>query len=396
MRRLILVVAACTLGPAIASMPATGHAAQLSPQVDSRLLDDAGNPIGGALGSGANVHVHATVSGTGAAPTGSVAFLHFATADCSGASTAGSNVALVTSTQPAFKTADVSNGAGWDSATAWNSNGIDHVGTNWFGGLFAGNDAGFGSSSMAWRFTGAPLRAGDTVTAAHLSLRIRKSRPNLESEEASTWKTVLAVDTRDGAGFEGETRAAFLARLNTWGATWEMPVSSDVPDPFGTNDGAGYAASPDVTPLVQSRIGDVSWVAGEGIVIGVLNHGTPGIAEAEVVDEPDYARLHIEWTTTEDVHSSDSGALTPDVGVQSYQAHYGGDAVYSVADGPCMSLTVSPPAPSVGGIAEQPDVSALPASAPPDGRGEAWALAGVVAMMAAAAVIAGWAARRRG
>ena len=379
-------------------MSSTGHAA-LIPQVDSLLLDDAGNPIGGVLDSGSLVEIDATVSGEGAAPTGTVTVRHFSSADCSGASTDGPTVPLATSSLPVFKTADVSNGAGWDSATAWNSNGVDYLDTNWFGGLFAGMDnAFFASSSMAWRFNGVPLRSGDTVTEAHLSLRIRKSRPNLMAEGAYTWKSVLAVDLHSGTDFEGETRAAFLARLNTWGATWEVPFSAGVPDPFGTSDGASYAPSPGVAGLAQSRIGDASWSPGESIVLGVLNHGTFGIAEAEVVDEPDYARLHIEWMTTEDVHSAGSGPLAPDAGVQSYQAHYNGDAAYSAADGSCMSLTVSPAGPSVGGIAEQPDLSALPAPVQVDarGRGAVWLLAGAAAMLAFAAAIAGWTAHRRG
>lgn len=359
MRRFGLAVAVCVLA-ATASGPAPARASLL-PQVDSQLLDDTGNPIDGTLDSGLNVHIHATVSGSGAAPTSTVTFRHFATADCTGTPTGGPTAGLVTNTVPAIKAADLSNGSGWDSATAWNSNGMDYLGTNWAGGLFAGNDVGFASSSMAWRFNGASLRSDDLVTDAYLALRIRKSRPGLASEGPSTWKTVLAVDLHGGSNFEGETRAAFLARFY-WGGTWEVPLSPEVRDPFGTNDGANYGRSPDVTALVQNRIEDQSWAPGEGIVLGVLNHGTSGIAEAEVVDQPDNARLHIEWTTTEEVQSADSGALTPDLGVQSYQAHYDGDAVYSTAAGPCMSLAVSSPAPnapSVGGVAEQPDVATL-------------------------------------
>jgi hypothetical protein len=393
MRRLALVVAVCVLGMAIASKPAPARAV-LFPRVESQLLDEAGDPIAGEVDSGEAIHVTATVTGAGAAPTGAVTYQHFAAAGCSGPSTEDAAALLVVTTQQVSKAIDISNGAGWDSATAWNSNGIDYLATNWGDALFAGNDVGFGSSSMAWRFNGVPLRAGDTVTAAHLELRIRKSRPSIAAEEPSTWKTVLAADTRNGSDFAGETRSMFLARFDTWASFWDVPVSPTVVDPFGTDDGAEFAASPDVGYLVQSRIDHPSWAVGGSVAIGVLNHGTPGIAEAYVEDDPDNARLHVEWVTTEETASADSGPLRPRSGAQSYQAQYGGDGVYAAAAGPCMALTVAPPA-SVGGVAEQPDIRALPAHASGDQRRES-ALAGLASAVIGGACAWRWRRQRAG
>ena len=364
MRRFVLTVAVCMVAGA-SSAPRPAHASVV-PQVDNQLLDSSGQPTGGTLEGPANVHVNATVTGAGAPPTGSITYRRFTTADCTGASFDGPTVELATQTVVIEEAADYLNASGWDSATAWSANGVDYVMSNWSGGLYAGNDNTiFSSSSMGWRFRGVPLRASDVVTRAYLSLRVRKSRPNLASEGASTWSTVLAVDKQDGSDFEGETRATFLARFATWGAFWQVPLSSAVADPFGTDDGASYAASPDITDLVESRVSNPSWTPGGSIALAVLNHGTFGVAEAEVTDEPGYARLHIEWTTTDDVRVADSGALTPVLGVQSYQAYYNGDANYSAAAGPCMTLTVLLPeasVTSVGGSAAPPELAALPSS----------------------------------
>jgi hypothetical protein len=168
------------------------------------------------------------------------------------------------------------------------------------------------------------------------------------------------------------------------GARWEMPLSSAVLDPFGTNDGAAYAQGPDVAPLIVSRIGDPGWSAGGDVVVGIINNGTVGIAEAEVVDQPDYVRLHVEWSAPEAVGVGETPAFAPAAGVHSYRAHYGGDGAYAAADGPCMTLAAAAP---VGGVAQIVGVDSV---APPGGAGDrpgAWGFIAVTAVIAVALAI---------
>ena len=332
-----------------------------TPTVTSDIVDASGAPVtGGSVVAGTSVQLRATVGGAGSAPSGTVALSSFPSGDCSGTPSVGDPIPLATVQQAESLTADISNDSGWDSATTWIANGVDQFAQNWYGGLFAGNDnLFFGASSMGWRFTNLPLKPGDTVTNAYLSLRIWQSRPSLASEGTWTWKTVLATDTQSGADFEGETRPTFLSRFNARGAGWQKTFSADGtnPDPFGNNDGATYAASPSIADLVTARIANPGWTSGGAIVLGLLDDGTAGTAEADVDAQPDYARLHLEWTTTVAMQTATSALFQPPTGSHSYQAQYSGDADYAAAVGPCMSLNVTAAPPSVGGIATMPDLT---------------------------------------
>ncbi|MHB8684766.1 MAG: hypothetical protein ACYC9X_10645, partial [Dehalococcoidia bacterium] len=99
---------------------------------------------------------------------------------------------------------------------------------------------------------------------------------------------------------------------------------------------------PDIAALVNARTGDPAWAAGGSVVVGVLNNRTIGIAEAQVIALPDYARLHIEWTTYTQVQQAEYATVAPAAGVYSYRVRYTGDAVYAAAAGPCMPVTVTP------------------------------------------------------
>jgi len=392
--RLLLIVMVSLVG-----LPhqAAAQTVTQTPTVTSDVLDAGGTTVvtGTTIESGTGVRLRAQVEGAGTLPSGTVTFAEFGSSDCAGAATDDPPLTLGTVTQEEPRSADISNAAGWDSATAWISNGTDQFDTNWFGGLFTGNDnAFFGSSSMAWRFTSVPLKSGESIGAAYLSLRIRKSRPSLASEGTWTWLTYLATDTRDGSDFAGETRAAFLSRFNLRGANWQLPLSGAVSDPFGTNDGATYTASPDISALVAARIAAAGWTEGGDIVIGIINDATAGIAEAEVVDEPDYVRLHLEWTTLTEVQTAETSGFQPTVGMHSYRAHYSGDATYAAADGPCVSLNVVPSTapPSVGGVARPPE----PTATRPVGAGHRGVVAIIVAtLVAGTAVLGGLALARR-
>lgn len=339
------------------------HAGAAPATVETEVLDSAGIVLTGAMvAAGQPVRLRAVVRGGEILPTGSATFAWYDNATCGGDSSDLGGAALTIGVQDIDESADVANTAGWDSATSWNANGVDQFATNWFGGLFAGNDNSFfTSSSMAWRFTSLALSRGDTVHRAYLLLRIRKTRPSLASEGTWTWKTVLATDTRSGADFAGETRLSFLARFNARGATWRVPLTPAVVDAFGTSNGAEYAQTADLGPLVQTRIADDTWTKGGAIAIGVLNDGTSGIAEAEVIDQPANAVLHIEWTHAQPVGIATSLVFTPSLGAHSYRARYTGDGTYAASGGPCMPLSVIPP--SVGGTAEMPEVQPIATSA---------------------------------
>jgi hypothetical protein len=384
LRCVALAVAALALPSTLCDViPA--RAALAAPIVASELLDASGAIVtGGTVSAGTEVRVTATVASGGPPPSGDVTFDHYATDDCTGAAD-GTAVALATQSIPISQTVDIPNDAGWDSATVWIANGADQFATNWFGGLFTGNDnAFFSSSSMAWRFNAVPVAPGDTVDRAYLSLRIRQSRPSLPSEGTWTWKAIFAADTHDGAGFQGETRAALLARFNALGPTWEIPLNSSTVDAFGTGDGAYLAPGPDITTLIQARVDDLSWSSGDDVVVGLLNHGTAGIAEAQVVDDPGNVVLHVESTTIVDEQQAASGPLTPPAGAHAYRAHYNGDVNYSPVDGPCLPLEVTP-VPAVGGLAEAPD---LPVLAPPSTAASSARRRGLTMISSSAALIA--------
>ncbi|MHB8516393.1 MAG: hypothetical protein ACYC9X_08720 [Dehalococcoidia bacterium] len=319
-------------------------AAGTAPTIVSRLTDASRHEItGGEIASGAPLIVEATVGGSGGPPTGAIAVDRYDTGDCSGVPGGGDLAPLVTESLPTAHAADLSNAAGWDSATTWNSNGQDYIAADWAGSLFAGNDlAFFASSSMAWRFNAVPLSPGETVDRAYLSLRIRQSRPSIQSEPPATWTALIRADPYSGADFAGLSPADFQRRFASAGVLWELPFSSTVVDPFGTGDGATYASSPDIAALVNARIGDPAWAAGGSVVVGVLNNRTIGIAEAQVIALPDYARLHIEWTTYTQVQQAEYATVAAAPGVYSYRVRYTGDAVYAAAAGPCMPVTVTP------------------------------------------------------
>jgi hypothetical protein len=317
-----------------------------SAQVTSVIADASGKPVMGATASGGAVlHVETTVNGGPASqPTGSVEATAYAAAGCAGMGTALGTTPLAPVTLDTSHAIDIANAAGADSATTWVANGAPQLATNWNGSLFAGNDlANFASSSMGWVFRGVPLARDDHIDRAYLSLRIRKSRPNLSSEAAGTWTTKIAADTSDASGFDGSSRAAFLGRFNSPATAWQIPFSASEPDPFGTNDGEAWAASPDITTAVAARLDGPTWGPGGGIAVGLLNAGTNAIAEAQVVDAPGSAVLHIEWTAHETVQRAISPGWTASAGEFSYRSHYGGDATYAAADGPCVALLITPP-----------------------------------------------------
>jgi hypothetical protein len=285
------------------------------------------------------------VSGAPASPpAGNVDVTGFAAAGCTGPSSALGPAMLLAVPVDTAHSADIANDAGADSATTWVANGAGQLATNWAGSLFAGNDlANFASSSMGWVFRGVPLTAEDDISSTHLSLRIRKSRPSVPDEVAGTWTTRIAADTADGSGFDGLSRAAFLARFNSAAVGWQISFSYAERDPFSTNDGATWAASPDITRAIVSRVAGPAWVEGGAIAVGLLNAGTVGIAEAQVVDLPGNAVLNIEWTSHDTVQRALSPAWIASVGEFSYRAHYVGDGTYAPADSGCISLLVTPP-----------------------------------------------------
>jgi hypothetical protein len=165
-RARFLLIALIALAALVAT-PRAGRASLALPTVTSDMVDADGTSVAGAtVAAGTQVRAAATVAGAAGAPSGSVTFAEYDGSDCGGASTDAWTAALATALQPQSHTIDISNAGGWDSATAWNANGVDQFQTNWFGGLFAGTDnAFFSASSMAWRFAGLPPHP--QVTSEH-------------------------------------------------------------------------------------------------------------------------------------------------------------------------------------------------------------------------------------
>ncbi|HYM14741.1 MAG TPA: hypothetical protein VEZ14_04220 [Dehalococcoidia bacterium] len=179
---------------------------------------------------------------------------------------------------------DIASGLGWDSATAWISNGMPQIASDWYGSLFTGNDnAFFASSSAAFRFPGVGLTASDSVLRATLTL----DQGSIAYSTGGVWTMRLVGDSADGSNFSGLTRAAFLARFDASPA-----VSWQVADISATRP----AQSPDIAALVNARLQDPAWQAGDAIVVGVLNDMTFGRAETGIVKSAHSAVLHIEWT----------------------------------------------------------------------------------------------------
>jgi hypothetical protein len=325
------------LALALASRDARAQSAP-EPQIHTLVVAEA-DP----MEDGDSVELRIVVIAEGPIPTGDATLTHYPSDECTGTPLSSTTGPLVAGVYSTSHEALLSNAAGWDSATTWISNNVHQFASNWHGSVFMGYDlAFFADQSSGWRFTGVPLRATDTVDEAHLSLRIRRTRPNISSETFGFWKTLVKVDRFDGSDFEGLDRTSFLQRFNSAGVPWAIDFQLEEPDPFGTGQGATYAAAPDISALIQQRIVHQSWQLGGDVAVGVINNGTQPIAEAAVLDEPDYARLFIRWTRHEDAGEVLMGPLILDEGPHSFRAAYSGDGAYAPAQGPCVTLTVLP------------------------------------------------------
>jgi hypothetical protein len=330
-------IACLTLVLALAARDAAAQSL-LDPEIHT-LVVAATDPIE----YGDSVELRTVVIAEGPVPTGESTLTHYPSSDCSGTPLGITTAPLVAGVYSTNHETLIANASGWDSATTWISNNVHQFATNWHGNVFMGYDLPFfADQSSGWRFTGLPLRASDTVDEAHLSLRIRRTRPNISSETFGFWKTLVKVDRFDGSDFEGLGRTSFLQRFNSAGVPWEVDFKLEEPDPFGTGQGATYATGPDISALIQQRIAHQGWQPGEDVAVGVLNNGTQPIAEAAVLDEPDYARLYLRWTRHEDVGEALTSAVSLDEGPHSFRAVYSGDATYTPAQGSCVAVTVHP------------------------------------------------------
>jgi hypothetical protein len=323
--------------------PPAAALAALTPEVRAEIHDADDNIVTGTdVPEATPLHVAASVRGSGPLPAGTAAFDAYDTPDCSGLPSGEQDAALTGGTEPVAHSLEISNDGGWDSATIWSSQAGDGFDTDWSGSVFMGTDPPFFSHSGAgWRFAGLPLSPTDTIDAAYLLLRIQKSRPNLASESFGTWRTAIRTDSASGAGFAGLDHNSFAGRFNSAGVTWEVPFSFAQPDSFGTQQGALYARSPDISSLIAARTADASWIAGGDIVVGILDDASTPTAEAQVVDAAGNVRLHIDWTSHEPVAQAESTPSTPAPGPHSYRVHYGGDATYVATDSACSAVTVS-------------------------------------------------------
>jgi hypothetical protein len=343
----IAVLAALAAGRGVTPVisPAGGAAAALAIANVSAEIHQADHTIVTAadVPAATMLHINTHVEGGGAAPTGMVRFRTYDTGGCAEPAS-GEQVAGLTGGSTVVRhSADFSSAGGWDSATIWTSQAGDGFGTDWFGSVFMGTDPPFFSHSGAgWRFAGVSLSATDTIDSAYLLLRINRSRPNLASENFGTWKTAIRIDSRSGAGFASLDHAGFIARFNAGGVPWQIPFSFAQPDPFGTQQGAPYARSPDITALVAARIGSPSWSGAGDVVLGILDDMSAPTAEAQVVDAPDNVRLHIDWTTWEPFGAAESAPFAA-AAARSYRVQYDGDSQYAATDGLCVSVIVTPP-----------------------------------------------------
>lgn len=358
MRRISITIVAMLIALAASGGPGRAIAAQ--PATVLTDIHDASHAVvtGADVQDGAILHVSATITGAGAAPTGIVRFRTYDGAGCAGVAAAEQSAALTTGTEPVSHSIEISNAAGDDSATIWSSPAGSEFATDWFGSVFMGTDPPFFSHSGAgWRFTGVPLTASDTIDSAYLRLRIAKSRPNLSSETFGTWRTAIRVDAASGANFAGLNNSAFVGRFGSGGVPWQVPYSLAQPDPFGTQQGATYAQTPDIAALVASRTSGASWSSGSALVVGILDDASPPTAEAQVVDAPDNVRLHIDWTSYEPVARAESLAFTATAAARSYRVHYDGDALYGAGDGPCVAANVTPPDADRDGYSDAAEVA---------------------------------------
>jgi hypothetical protein len=339
---LLLVAVIVAAGP-------THARADLQPEIQTLVIAPTTAPIE----DGDTADLHTIVRGDGALPSGAVTLARFASSECTGDAATTLELPLVDGVVATSHESVISNNAGWDSATTWRSNNVGQYASNWHGSVFMGNDTSFfWNQSSGWRFTGLPLLATDSIDDAYLSLRIRKTRPNLNNENYGVWKTVVKVDRFDGSDFDGLDRPSFLQRFNSAAFPWQVDYHPDEPDPFGTGQGATFAVSPSFTPLVQQRIAHPDWQPGDAIAVGIINDGTEAIAEAALWDEPDHTRLHLRWTRHEQVAEATAGPLTMTEGEHSFRATYDGDAAYAAAAGPCVAVTVLPRDTSRDGYAD--------------------------------------------
>jgi len=357
-RRISITIVAMLIALAASGEPGRAIAAQ-PVTVLTDIHDASHNAVTGAdVQEGAVLHVSATVRGTGAAPTGVVRFRTYDGAGCAGAASAEQSAALTAGTEPVSHSIEISNAAGDDSATIWSSQAGSEFATDWFGSVFMGTDPPFFSHSGAgWRFTDVPISASDTIDSAYLLLRIAKSRPNLASETFGTWQTAIRVDASSGADFAGLDNGAFVGRFGSGGVSWQIPYSLAQPDPFGTQQGATYAQTPDIAALVASRISGASWSNGSAVVVGILDDASPPTAEAQVVDAPDNVRLRIDWTSHDPSARAESLAFTVTAAARSYRVHYDGDTTYGAGDGPCVAVNVTPPDADRDGYSDAAEVA---------------------------------------
>ena len=334
-------------------------AAPATPNIVTEIHNAAHTAVTGAdVPAGTMLHVSATLSGASAAPAGIVRFRTYAAVGCTGTPSAEQPVALAGSTQPVAHSVEISNAAGDDSATAWSSQAGPAFATDWGGSLFAGTDPPFFSHSGAgWRFDSVPISVGDTIDSAYLLVRISRSRPNLNTETFGTWQTALRVDASSGADFTGMDNSSFTSRFGSGGVPWIVPFSFAQPDPFGTQQGASYAQTPDIAALVAARTSGASWASGAAIVAGLLDNASPPTAEAQIIDAPDNVRLHIDWTSHEPVARAESPAFVATIGAHSYRVHYDGNATYSPVDGACVAVNVTLPDADGDGYSDAAEVA---------------------------------------
>lgn len=344
MTRVLVAALAIVASSFAGAVPATQVSALETPSVTVRLLDSAGADLSdNEPFANTSARAAATVASAAGVPAGTVTMLRYASAGCAGTPVIDAGLPLAPTTVDTQYETTLSNNAGWDSATAWISNGTPQFDTNWFGSLFMGTDNGFFSSSAAGlRFTGLPLRSGDTVNDARLMLRMRRSRPGTANENWGMWTTQMVVDSDGNGDFAGLTRASFFNRFDSDYVSWRVDYVFGQYDPFASGGGAVHIPSPQIASLVDARISSPTWAEGASIAFGIINQASVPIAEAQLIDVPDEARLYIAWTrhTPAGAAAAPSFALQP--GAVSLRAQYSGDAANSAATSACLDVAVSP------------------------------------------------------
>ena len=172
------------------------------------------------------------------------------------------------------------------------------------------------------------------------------------------------------------------------GAQAHSPVAMLLTDPLGRRTGYDPATGTEVNEIPSSSYGLMGGIENDE----TNTDGIPGLLTVEANDPiPGNYTLQITGTGTGSYEVdgwsvTDAGALT--------SSSSQGDA--TPGSSAAMTLTVEAPV-SVGGIAEQPDVAALPAQLPTASSGHrtAYALGGAAAAALAIVAAGGWAMRRR-